>query len=121
MKPRIKKSFNNNSNIKKSKNKLLNNNEFIFEEGKQLIKTQKTTINKSKTKGIMSSNNKKEKQKLTISNYVNNAKKNINNSSKLLNEESIQEIDSDDNNINIININKKIYLINKNGNRKLKR
>ena len=107
MKPRIKKSFNNNSNIKKSKNKLLNNNEFIFEEGKQLIKTQKTTINKSKTKGIMSSNNKKEKQKLTISNYVNNAKKNINNSSKLLNEESIQEIDSEDNNVNIAKINQK--------------
>ena len=55
----------------------------------------------------MSSNNKKEKQKLTISNYVNNAKKNINNSSKLLNEESIQEIDSEDNNVNIAKINQK--------------
>ena len=51
----------------------------------------------------------KEKLQLTVNNYINsvNGQKNIINTSKILNEESIQEIDSDDNNINIININKK--------------
>ena len=38
IKPKPKKSFNNNSNAKPSKNKTIKNTEVIFEEGKQLIK-----------------------------------------------------------------------------------
>ena len=111
IKPKTKKSFNNNSNIKKSKIKLLNNTEFLFDEGRQLNKSQKTTYNKSKTKSSMNNNNK-DKNKLTVNNYVNavNTTKNIINTSKILNEESIQEIDSEDNNFNKakdININNK--------------
>ena len=106
IKPHVKNSFNNNSNVKPSKNRILNNNETIFEEGKEVIKTQNTILNKSKTKTIMSSKIIKDKQKLTISNYVNNATKTKKNSTKILNEESIQEIDSEDNNVNIVKINR---------------
>ena len=103
-KPRI--SF-NNSNAKPSK--LSNNNNelssiHIFEEGKQLVKKQKT--NKSKSKTVMGMNSK-NKSKLTVNSYVNsiNGQKNKINTSKILNEESIQELDSEDNN-NANNINK---------------
>ena len=114
IKPKPKKSFNNNSNTKPSKNKLINKNDFMFEEGKQFIKTQKTTLNKSKTKISMSTNNNKDKNKLTVNNYINtiNAPRNKVNTSKILNEESIQEIDNEDNNINIVSINKKKTLTN---------
>ena len=49
----------------------------------------------------MSTNSAKDKNKLTVNNYTNsvNAPKNKINTSKILNEESIQEIDSEDNNI----------------------
>ena len=108
VKPKPKKSFNNNSNTKPSKNRLLNNTEFIFDEGKQIVKTQKTVLNKSKTKISISTKTAKDKHKLTVNNYINsiNAPKNKINTSKILNEESIQEIDSEDNNINIVNLNK---------------
>ena len=114
IKPKTKKSFNNiNSNIKKSKHKLINNTEFLFDETKQLIKTPKTVFNKSKTKVSMSTNIK-NKDKLTVNNYINsvNKKKDKINTNKILNEESIQEIDSEDNNYNIININKKKEITN---------
>jgi hypothetical protein len=118
IKPKPKKSFNNNSNIKPSKTKFNNNNNIDLnsEEGRELIKTQKSNYNKSKTKNEISTNcNKdkdtgrdKEKHKLTVNNYINsvNGQKNIINTSKILNEESIQEIDSEDNTINIVKIKK---------------
>ena len=105
--PKPKISF-NNSNAKPSK---LNNNQElssiqIFEDGKQLVKKQKTMVNKSKSKNIMGTNNK-NKNKITVNNYVNSInKKNKINTSKILNEESIQELDSEDNNINAVNSNK---------------
>ena len=105
--PKPKISF-NNSNAKSSK--LNNNHELssiqIFEDGKQLVKKQKTMVNKSKSKNIMGTNNK-NKNKITVKNYVNSInKKNKINTSKILNEESIQELDSEDNNINAVNSNK---------------
>ena len=114
VKPKPKKSFTNNSNTKPSKNKNMKNTEILFEEGKQLIKAQKSTLNKSKTKNSMSTNNAKDKNKLTVNNYVNsfNGPKNKINTSKILNEESIQEIDSEDNNINIVSIKKSTTLKN---------
>ena len=110
IKPKPKKSFNNNSNTKPSKNKLINSNEFNIEDGKQIIKSQKIGYNKSKTKNDLATNNNndKDKHKLTVNNYVNSitGPKNKINTSKILNEESIQEIDSEDNNINIVKINR---------------
>ena len=109
-KPRI--SFNNSNN---KPSKLSNNNNelssiHIIEEGKQLVKKQKA--NKSKSKTVMGMNNK-NKNKLTVNNYVNsiNGQKNKINTSKILNEESIQELDSEDNN-NALNINKAPIIIN---------
>ena len=112
--PKSKKSFNNNSNKKPSKTKFNNSSQFNYEDGKQLIKTQKTEYNNSKTKKDLSSNKDKDKHKLTVKNYVNsiNGPKKKNNTSKILNEESIQEIDSEDNNINIVKINNKTTITN---------
>ena len=115
MKPKQKTSFNNNSNMKPSISKLTTKNVFSTmqneEGGKQMIKTQKTIYNKSKSKKVMGTNN--NKNKLTVNNYVNsiNGQKNKINTSKILNEESIQELDSEDNN-NIMNINKAITITN---------
>ncbi len=108
--PKPKKSFNNNSNTKSSKNKMINSNEFNIEDGKQINESQKAGYNKSKIKINLATNNNsnKDKHKLTVNNYVNSiaGPKNKINTSKILNEESIQEIDSEDNNINIVKINR---------------
>ena len=62
----------------------------------------------------MQANTAKDKNKLTVNNYINsvNGPKNKINTSKILNEDSIKEIDSEDNNINIISIKKSTTLKN---------